>query len=258
MKKIIFFIATVMSLAVLFSSCKHKEEERIDAIYGMDPVSSSFIEGVDYQAYRGLDSLGRVQWLNEHREQLTRNILKTYPCIEYGKRIKFAIINGKADSIQSGDGYVYDAAVHYDIQVKITEGCHVGTWLLACENGMLKGFNGSSLDGGTGSNLVIIQPGKGIAHYLPDNEWKEWTSLLNVPIKNKKTGKFTPPQTYKEFLGVWEGKLFSYDELNLDARTVRNKNGQLVDFPRRIAETEKANAKTKTKTKAQPSKNKKK
>ena len=261
MKKSFFFailaILAVTALTFVATSCDRK----INPVHDTTPVDTTFWSGTSDRDTRFPldefhrlgelnDTVGQRALVNQYRKHLTANVIAHYPTIVNEGSIHFVLGSGFATDVQSGDGKTYSGRFQNELIIIIDDPTVKDTVFLACGNGMLSPLDFSDIhDFGHAERWrFTILPGEGLAHHLPELEaWAKVAGELNIPIKDK-TGKVVSQETYLNYLGRYESVLFPYDVIDVLNGKVYNQAGQEVNFERRLAETEKANAKAKAKT----------
>jgi hypothetical protein len=243
-KKKFATMALIVLLVCGMVSCSKK----VDPVHGTEPVNTEFSRYFPLEEFHraGIagDTATQKQLMEQHRKQLTMNVLSQYPCVNECN-IHFLLGSGFANDVESGDGKYYSGKFKNELIIVINDPCKKDTLFLACGNGMLSSLRwDSQSDWGTGAKCrFTIKKGEGIAHYKPAlDEWASVAGELKIPIRNSK-GKIVSEETYKNYLDKrYQGILFPGDVIDLCAGKVYNMNGQEVDFSRRIQETKKANA----------------
>ena len=251
-----FFIA-VMAIATIaaMASCSH-----VDPIYNDDPVDTTYATGFPLDRFHELgqagDTAAQRQLVDEHRRQLTANVVNHYPQIQSENNIHFVLGSGFAEDVLTGSGKTNSGEFKNELIIIIDDPAIKDTVFLACGNGMLSPirWDDRSDFGNAERWRFTILPGEGLAHHLPELQaWAEVAGNLHIPIRNGK-GKVVSPETYLHYLGKYESVLFPYDVVDVLNGTVYNQAGQEVNFDKRLAETQKANAKA-AKAKAKPKAN---
>jgi hypothetical protein len=246
-RNILFFVLIICALS-FFSSCKNKN----DPVWDHPPLNTTFAENFPLDSFHQLglagDTASQKVLFNAYRHQLTKNILKNFPCAQE-KNIHFVFGSGKVKNVLSGDGKTYSGNFQNELIIIINDKCAKDTLFLACGNGMLSPISWKNMsDWGTALQCqFVVMPGDGIATFLPLLEdWGVQADELGMPIANKK-GKIVDKDVYMNQLGKWwSDHLFPGDVIDLCNKEIRNKSGQKVDFERRQAETRKLIHKKKT------------
>lgn len=242
------FIATVaIAIIAALASCI----SCTDPIHNNDPVDTTFSTGFPLDQFHRLgqagDTLAQRELVNQYRKQLTANVINHYPNIQDEKNIHFVLGSGYAKNVLTGSGKKHSGKFQNELIIIISDPNVNEVLFLACGNGMLSPLRfDEQSDFGTAEKWrFTILPGEGLAHHLPQLQaWAEVAKDLSIPIKDK-DGKIVSEERYLNFLGKYESLLFPYDVVDVLNGKVYNQSGQEVDFDRRIAETEKANAKAK-------------
>lgn len=247
MRKILFAIMAIALTAAL-ASCT-------DPIHNGDPEDTSYSTGFPLDEFHKLGEAGNTdaqqELVNQYRRQLTANVVRHYPNIQDEKNIKFILGSGYAKDVKTGSGKTHSGRFSNELIIVIDDPHVQETLFLACGNGMLSPLRLSdSIDLGTAEKWrFTIQEGEGLAHHLPELEaWAEVANNLSIPIKDA-NGNVVSRETYLNYLGRYKTVLFPGDVIDLIAGKVYNNAGQEVDFPRRMAESEKANAEAAAKNK---------
>ena len=241
MKKFVFIAIVAIATIAAMASCT-------DPIHNNDPVDTSYSTGFPLDQFHELGEAGNTEaqqeLVDQYRKQLTANVVKHYPDIQDEKNIKFVLGSGYAKDVKTGSGKTLSGRFQNELIVIIDDPNVQETLFLACGNGMLSPLRfHESIDLGTAEKWrFVIQEGEGLAHHLPELEaWGEVANDLAIPIKDA-SGKIVSQEKYLNYLGRYKTVLFTGDVIDLVAGKVYNKAGQEVDFDRRMAETEKANA----------------
>ncbi|MBQ5945351.1 hypothetical protein IJL65_02940 [bacterium] len=242
MKKTLFIAFVAIATIAAMASCT------TDPVHNGDPVDTSFSTGFPLDQFRELgqagDTLAQRQLVDQYRRQLTINVVNHYPDIQDENNIKFILGSGYAKDVLTGSGKTHSGKFKNELIIVIDDPNVKETLFLACGNGMLRPLKYyDSYDLGSAEQWrFTIKEGESLATYIPTlTEWGKTAEDLGIPIKNK-DGKVVSSDTYLNYLGKWESLLFTGDVIDLIAGKVYNKSGQEVDFARRMAETEKANA----------------
>jgi hypothetical protein len=256
MKKAIFLVVTALVLV----SCK----EEVDPIWATQKVNESYAKDFPLNEFHKLgqtgDTIAQRSMVNRYRKQLTKNVIKNYPCIKDNKNIKFVLGSGIAEKVQAGDGKFYDGKFKNELIIILTDPCIKDTLFLACGNGMLEPlkFNSQSSFGTAEKCRFEIKRGEGLAHHLPVlQEWAKVAGSLQIAIRNPK-GKVVQEETYINYLGRYQSVLFTGDVIDMCQGKVFNQRGQEVDFKSRLRETKLANKKLLVKKNAKAHKQNKK
>jgi hypothetical protein len=247
MKKFYFILVALIAIAFL-SSCN-----RIDPIWGTEPVNTSYASNFPLDDFYRLgligDTAGQKAIVDQHRKQLTLNVMRNHPCIKDVKNIHFVFGSGSVTDVLSGDGKTYSGKFRNELIIILNDPCAKDTLFLACGNGMLNPIRWKERSSwGYAENCRFeILPGQGLAHHLPAlQEWAKTAGDFDIPIKDSK-GNIVSQQTYLTTLGKYECVLFPGDIIDMCQEKVFNKAGQEVQFERRLEETKKANSRKKRK-----------
>jgi len=240
-KRSISFFVLIICILTFFSSCKSKN----DPVWDHPPVNTTFAENFPLDSFHTLglagDTVGQKALFNAYRHQLTKNVLKNFPCAQE-KNIHFVFGSGKVKNVLSSDGKTYSGKFKNELIIIINDKCARDTLFLACGNGMLSPISLNSMsDWGTASQCqFVVKPGDGLATFLPRlKDWGIEAKELGLPIVDSK-GKIVKKNVYMNEPGKWwSGHLFPGDVIDLCNKEIRNKSGQKVDFKRRQAETRK-------------------
>ena len=237
-------IALVAIIAVALSSCKY-----VDPIHNDDPVDVTYATGFPLDQFHELglagDTAAQRQLVEQYRRQLTANVVDRYPNIQSEKNIKFILGSGYARRVKTGSGKTHSGKFSNELIIVIDDPNVKETLFLACGNGMLKPLKYyDSLDFGTAQQWrFTVKAGESLSTYIPKlTEWGKVAEDLGIPIKDPRNGNLVSSDVYLNQLGKWESVLFPDDVIDLVAGKVYNKDGQEVDFARRLAESEKENA----------------
>lgn len=265
MRKALIAIMAIAMIAAV-ASCNRKRV--IDPIHGTVPVDTTWWSGTPsssddgevitspsrfpleefHQLGQAGDTAAQRKLVNDYRKHLTTNVVSHYRGITSHKNVRFVLASGFAKDVKSGDGKTYSGNFRNELLILINDPQAKDTVFLACGNGLLSEVDFDSfeyyLDFGTASPWKFtILPGQGLAHHISDlQEWGEVASNLCIPIKDQETGKLVTKEKYLSYFGQWETVLYPYDEVDVINGIVHNQKGQEVQFDRRLAETEKANA----------------
>jgi len=261
MKKSILFVLTLAIAAIVCCSCKNSSAKaEVDPIWGTQPVTDAFYTDASgnqnfpldrfHELGQAGDTSGQRALVDQYRKVLTANVIRNYPEITNEENIHFVLGSGFAKDVKSGDGKTYSGRFKNELIIILNDPSIKDTLFLACGNGMLMPLDFSDRhDFGNAERWrFTILPGEGLAHHLPElKAWADVAGDLKIPIRDK-NGKIVSQETYLNYLGRYESVLYPYDVVDLLNGKVYNQAGQEVDFERRLAETEKANAKAKAKT----------
>ena len=240
------FIALVAMIATIaaMASCNNT-----DPIYNGDPQDLRFSTGFPLDQFHAFgqagDTLAQRQLVEQYRRQLTANVVDRYPNIQSEKNIKFILGSGYARRVKTGSGKTHSGKFSNELIIVIDDPNVKETLFLACGNGMLKPLKYyDSLDFGTAQQWrFTVKAGESLSTYIPKlTEWGKVAEDLGIPIKDPRNGNLVSSDVYLNQLGKWESVLFPDDVIDLVAGKVYNKDGQEVDFARRLAESEKENA----------------
>jgi hypothetical protein len=261
MRKKLFFTFMVIAVIAVMASCKSKKSETVDPIWETTPVTNAFYTDANgnenfpldrfHELGQAGDTAAQRALVDQYRKQLTSNVVRQYPQITDENNIHFILGSGFAKDVKSGDGKIYNGKFKNELIIIINDPAIKDTVFLACGNGMLSplGFSDRHDFGQAEKWRFVILPGEGLAHHLPELQaWAKVAGDLNIPIRNK-DGKVVSQETYLHYLGKYESVLFPYDVIDVLNGKVYNQAGQEVQFERRLAETQKANAKITTKPK---------
>lgn len=247
MKKSLFIAFVAIATIAALASCT-------DPIHNGDPVDVSYASGFPLDEFRQLGEAGNISaqqdLVDKYRKQLTANVVSNYPAIQDEKNIKFILGSGYAKDVKTGSGKTHSGKFKNELIIVIDDPNVHETLFLACGNGMLRPLKYyESHDLGTAEKWrYTINKGESLATYLPElQRWGTVATELSIPIK--KDGKVVSQETYLNYLGKYQSLLFEGDVIDLLAGKVYNKAGQEVQFDRRMAETEKANAEAAAKAK---------
>ena len=268
MRRFIFALVAVATIAVM-ASCK----KSIDPVNDVTPVDTTFWAGnvvtsqgdtvaatvnsqFDLYAFHALGQKGDIdgmrKMVDEHRVELTANVVAHFPKITEPDSIHFELWTGHVKDVQSGDGNNYSGEIKNELVFRITDPKVKTIVFLACGNGMLSNVSEleqglTRIDFGTANPwLFVVEKGEGLANHLEKiDDWIRVAKTFPVPIKDK-DGKIVPPERCRQYLGKWTTGLFPGDTINMVTGEVRNKHGK-VDFQRRQQETKKANKASKRK-----------
>jgi hypothetical protein len=244
---------TTLTLLVLMVCGLNSCSDKVDPIWGVQQVDTTFAKGFPLSEFHALgiagDTTAQKALVAQHGRGLTRNVITHYPCVKE-ENIHFILGSGVAEDVLSGDGNSYTGKFKNELLIVIQDSCMTDTLFLACGNGLLGSirWKGNPSDLGTGIQCrFIIKKGEGIAHYKPAlDEWASIAGDFEIPIKNSR-GKIVPQEIYLNYLNPkYQGILFEGDVIDLCAGKVYNKLGQEVEFQRRLDETQKANSAIKT------------
>ena len=245
MKKLLIALVAIATITAM-ASCT-------DPIYNDDPMDTSYSTGFPLDQFHQLgeagDTVAQRQLVDQYRKQLTANVVNHYPDIQDEKNIKFVLGSGYAKDVLTGSGKTHSGKFENELIIIINDPAVKDTLFLACGNGMLSPlkFKEQSDFGVAEQWRFTILPGEGLAHHLPELQaWAKVAGDLNIPIRNS-NGQVVSQETYLNYLGKYESVLFPYDVIDVLNGKVYNQAGQEVQFERRLAETQKANAKTKAK-----------
>lgn len=246
MKKLFIALVAIATIAAM-ASCT-------DPIYNDDPMDTSYSTGFPLDEFHKFgqdgDTAAQRQLVDQYRKQLTANVVNHYPDIQDEKNIKFVLGSGYAKDVLTGSGKTHSGKFENELIIIINDPAVKDTLFLACGNGMLSPlkFKEQSDFGVAEQWRFTILPGEGLAHHLPELQaWAKVAGDLNIPIRNS-NGQVVSPETYLNYLGKYESVLFPYDVIDVLNGKVYNQAGQEVQFERRLAETQKANAKAKAKS----------
>jgi len=245
MKKLLIALVAIATITAM-ASCT-------DPIYNDDPMDTSYSTGFPLDQFHQLgeagDTVAQRQLVDQYRKQLTANVVNHYPDIQDEKNIKFVLGSGYAKDVLTGSGKTHSGKFENELIIIINDPAVKDTLFLACGNGMLSPlkFKEQSDFGVAEQWRFTILPGEGLAHHLPELQaWAKVAGDLNIPIRNS-NGQVVSQETYLNYLGKYESVLFPYDVIDVLNGKVYNQAGQEVQFERRLAETQKANAKAKAK-----------
>ena len=268
------YIAMAIATIAALASCKRKA---IDPVNDVTPVDSTFWAGnvvtpqgdtiaatsnsrFDLDAFHALGRENKIsemrQMVDEHRTELTANIVAHFPELTQPDSVHFELWTGYVKSVQSGDGNQYDGNIQNELVFRITDPKVKTIVFLACGNGLLSSVSEleqelTRIDFGTATPwLFVIKKGEGLASHLTSlKDWVRVAKSFPVPIKDE-NGELISPDRCLKYQGKWISLLFTGDTIDMVRMEVRNAKGQKVDFDRRQAETKKANAEAAAKAKA--------
>jgi hypothetical protein len=244
MKNLKSLIVILISFVALMS-CKSKSP-----IWDREPVDKSFSTGFPLDQFHRLgeddDTVAQKTLVNQHRKQLTKNVMSHYPCVTDEKNVKFVFGSGSVKGLLSGDGKHYDGKFKNELIIIVNDPCKEDTVFLACGNGMLSSIHWSRQSNwGTAEKCrFVVEKGQSLAYFLPRLEnWGVKAEELGLPIADSK-GKIVDSKIYMAYLGKWwSDHLFPGDVIDLCEKKITNSAGQKVNFERRLTETKKANLK---------------
>lgn len=238
------FASKILAVCVLVLSMSCTQ---VDPIYGVDPMDTTYVTGFPLDTFHSMgirnDTIGQRKMINDFRKQLTKNVINHFPCITDPSHIQFVLGSGLAKKVQSGDGKLYDGTFKNELIIILNDSCIKDTFFLACGNGMLGTLSlKQSSNFGTAENCrIVILPGEGLAHHLPELQaWGTVANNFSIPIRDSR-GKVVQEQKYLNYLGKYESVLFPGDVIDMCQETVFDDNGVPVDFNARLAETERVN-----------------
>ena len=277
MRQIRLFALVAIATIAVMASCKRNV---IDPVNDVTPVDTSFWAGnvvtsqgdtvaatvnsqFDLYAFKALGRKGDIEGMrkmvDEHRVELTANVVAHFPELTQPDSIHFELWTGHVKEVQSGDGNTYSGEIRNELVFRITDPKVKTIVFLACGNGMLSDVSEleqglTRIDFGTANPwLFVIERGQGLANHLESlQDWVRVAKNFPIPIKDE-NGKVVPPDKCLTYKGRWTTLLFPGDTIDMVKSEVRNSRGQKVDFERRQSETKKANAeaaKSKAKGKA--------
>jgi hypothetical protein len=261
------------------ASCKRNV---IDPVNDVTPVDTSFWAGnvvtsqgdtvaatvnsqFDLYAFKALGRKGDIEGMrkmvDEHRVELTANVVAHFPELTQPDSIHFELWTGHVKEVQSGDGNTYSGEIRNELVFRITDPKVKTIVYLACGNGMLSDVSEleqglTRIDFGTANPwLFVIERGQGLANHLESlQDWVRVAKNFPVPIKDE-NGKVVSPDVCLKNYGTWTTALFTGDTIDMVRMEVRNVKGQKVDFERRKLETQKANAKSQREARAKAKRN---
>ena len=249
MRKTFYFFVFIAIFTMAISSCGGKSP-----IWDRDPVTGELHQDFPLDTFHILadreDTVAQDRLVKRYYTILTRNVVRYCESkninLRSNESIHFVRGSGYAKQVLSGDGNTYNGKFKHELIVIINDsisGYH-DTLFLACGNGMLLPlkFNEYHDYGPAKQWKFTIEKGEGLAHHLPDiNEWVTVAKKFPVPIKDE-SGNFVSPDRCLLYLGAYTSLLYPGDVIDMVNNKVYNKYDQEVDFNRRIAETNKANA----------------
>lgn len=243
MKNVFIALVAIATIAAM-ASCT-------DPIHNGDPVDTSYSLGFPLDEFHQLGEAGNTaaqqELVDQYRKRLTANVVRRYPEIQDEKNIKFMLGSGYVKNLEAGSGKKHSGSFKNELIIIIDDPNVHETLFLACGNGVMDRLRLSrrhTIDLGTAEKWrFIIEEGQGLAHHLPQLQaWAEVANTLNIHIKDK-NGNTVPYETYLNTLGEYTTGLFAGDVIDVFAREVRDKDGNIVDFEKRAEATKKANAK---------------
>ena len=108
----------ILISATVFFSCKSKSP-----IWDREPVDKSFSTGFPLDEFHRLgeanDTVTQKALVNQHRKQLTKNVMAHYTCVTDEKNVKFVFGSGSVKGVLSGDGKNYDGKFKNELIVII-------------------------------------------------------------------------------------------------------------------------------------------
>lgn len=278
MRRFIFALVAIATIAVM-ASCKRNV---IDPVNDVTPVDTSFWAGnvvtshgdtvaatvnsqFDLYAFKALGQKGDIEGMrkmvDEHRVELTANVVAHFPELTEPDSVHFELWTGFVKEVQSGDGNNYSGEIKNELVFRITDPKVKKIVFLACGNGMLSDVSEleqglTRIDFGTANPwLFVIERGQGLANHLESlQDWVRVAKNFPVPIKDE-NGKVVSPDVCLKNYGTWTTALFTGDTIDMVRMEVRNAKGQKVDFERRKLETQKANAKAQREARAKAKRN---
>ena len=191
---------------------------------------------------------GMRKMVDQHRMELTANVVAHFPGLTQPDSIHFELWTGLVKDVLSGDGKSYTGQIRNELVFRITDPKVNTVVFLACGNGMLSDVTDlereglTRIDFGTASPwLFVIKRGEGLAQHLNDSlqEWVRVAKTFPIPIKDV-DGNVVSPEKCLTYKGKWTTLLFAGDTIDMVKGEVRNDYGR-VDFERRQLETKKAN-----------------
>lgn len=279
MRQIRLFALVAIATIAVMASCKRNV---IDPVNDVTPVDTSFWAGnvvtsqgdtvaatvnsqFDLYAFKALGRKGDIEGMrkmvDEHRVELTANVVAHFPELTQPDSIHFELWTGHVKEVQSGDGNTYSGEIRNELVFRITDPKVKTIVFLACGNGMLSDVSEleqglTRIDFGTANPwLFVIERGQGLANHLESlQDWVRVAKNFPVPIKDE-NGKVVSPDVCLKNYGTWTTALFTGDTIDMVRMEVRNVKGQKVDFERRKLETQKANAKAQREARAKAKRN---
>ncbi len=279
MRQIRLFALVAIATIAVMASCKRNV---IDPVNDVTPVDTSFWAGnvvtsqgdtvaatvnsqFDLYAFKALGRKGDIEGMrkmvDEHRVELTANVVAHFPELTQPDSIHFELWTGHVKEVQSGDGNTYSGEIRNELVFRITDPKVKTIVFLACGNGMLSDVSEleqglTRIDFGTANPwLFVIERGQGLANHLESlQDWVRVAKNFPVPIKDE-NGKVVSPDVCLKNYGTWTTALFTGDTIDMVRMEVRNVKGQKVDFERRKLETQKANAKSQREARAKAKRN---
>lgn len=253
-KKIIIMIAVAVITVIIAAISCDNGNGNVDPIHGTAPCDTTFWSGENgnifpLEEFHKLgeenDTTGQRAMVDKYRRVLTTNVVAHYTDIKSEKNIRFVLGSGFATDVKSGDGKTYSGSFRNELIIIINDPSVKDTLFLACGNGMLSPLElYSQTDLGTAAPWrIVILPGEGIANHLPELQaWANVAGKCNIPIKDKR-GNIVSQETYLKYLGRYESVLFPYDVIDVANGEVYDRNGNKVNFNKRIQKKKKQSSK---------------
>lgn len=221
-----------------------------------DTIAATTNSRFDLGAFHVLGQKGDIKGMrkmvDEHRVELTANVVAHFPELTQPDSIHFELWTGHVKEVQSGDGNIYSGEIRNELVFRITDPNVKIIVFLACGNGMLSDVSEleqglTRIDFGTATPwLFVIERGQGLANHIESlKDWVRIAKNFPVPIKDEE-GKIVSPEKCIKYKGKWSTGLFTGDTIDMVKMEVRNGYGR-VDFQRRQQETKKANKASKRK-----------
>lgn len=247
-KKFLFLAA----IALVFSFSCRKAEKNV--VTDFAPVHRWDTHAqATWDTLRTIPDGEKVRFITKNIPNLIPKIIEE---VKYASKQKievtklvFAFGSGKAKGVMDGSGIRHDGIYENELIAKlwtnpVTELGDPIIVFVRCLNGMIS-IEGHHEISGIINCRFEIQPGQGLAHHLPQLEaWANVAGNFQIPIRDK-NGKVVSQEKYLSYLGRYESVLFPGDIIDMCQGKVFNKAGQEVQFDRRLAETNNANAKAK-------------
>lgn len=242
MKNLMFILISVMT----FFSCKEKDVVLdFPAVHQWDAHDLATIDKI-----KSLPIKERFPFIKENLPNLipiiNDKVKKVAPGVTTDS-IAFVFGSGKADITEDATGAMNKGHFKDQLIAKVfvsgkTKFGNPMKIFVRCLNGVLK-IKGELEEVGTISSSFTILPGEGLANHLPELKiWGNTAEEIGIPIKNSNS-KVVSKKIYANYLGYYKSVLFPYDVINMDSKIAYDKNGQEIDFQKRLAETKKANLK---------------
>lgn len=251
MKTKSFLFLVVMALALSFS-CRKAEKNvvrDIAPVYRWNDVHNPAL----WDSIKNVPDSEKVRFITDNIPNLIPRIIEQTKIAANEKfevtSLVFAFGSGSAKGVLDSAGTRHDGIYENELIAKlwtkpVTKLGDPIIVFVRCLNGMIS-IEGHHEIGNNINCRFEIQPGQGLAHHLPQLEaWANVAGNFQIPIRDK-NGKVVSQEKYLSYLGRYESVLFPGDIIDMCQGKVFNKAGQEVQFDRRLAETNNANAKAK-------------